>query len=43
MTKADLVNEVHKENGLPKREASDVVELILDTLKKLSLKVRLLR
>ena len=34
MTKADLTNEVNKESGLPKKEASDVVELILDTLKK---------
>jgi len=34
MTKADLANEVHKENGLSKKESSDVVELILDTMKK---------
>ena len=34
MTKLDLANEVHKENGLSKKESSDVVELILDTLKK---------
>jgi integration host factor subunit alpha len=34
MTKSDLASEVNKESGLPKKETSDVVELILDTLKK---------
>ena len=33
MTKEDLVKEVYKENGLSRGEASDIVELILDTLK----------
>ena len=33
MTKADLVKELHELSGLSKREASDVVELVLDTVK----------
>ena len=33
MTKEDVVKEVYKEIGLSKVEASDMVELILDTLK----------
>ena len=33
MTKEDLVKEVYKVNGLSRGEASDIVELILDTLK----------
>ena len=33
MTKEDVINEVYKQNELSKIEASDTVELILDTLK----------
>ena len=34
MTKLDITMKVHEENGLPKRDSSELVELILDTLKK---------
>jgi len=34
MTKADIVNALFEKVGLPKKEAQDVIELILNTMKE---------
>jgi integration host factor subunit alpha len=33
MTKADIANEVYEKIGLSKKEAADIVELVIETLK----------
>jgi len=34
MTKADIVSEVYEKVGLSKKEATDIVETVLDTIKE---------
>ena len=34
LTKAQIVNSIHEEIGLPKKEASDTVETLLEIMKK---------
>ncbi len=34
MTKADIIEEVYEKIGFSKREASEIVELVFDTIKK---------
>jgi integration host factor subunit alpha len=33
MTKADIAKEIHKRNGLSRAESTDMVELVIETLK----------